>query len=325
MKQILIFQSILKQEMEDFLVLRKSQGHVAEKEKHIYITLDRYLLDTQYYSKNLVPDIVEGWLSSLPEEMNINTKIVYISHYAQFAKYLTNLGYKTFIPERPVEDRHYTPYIFTEDELQALVKGADNTFASINTNGKHSAACFTIILRMLIGCGFRLNEVLSLKTMDVDFVNAVVYVKSAKGNKDRIVPMHNSMVEILKCYFNSGIPKKDGLFFPSKNGSAFSQTASRFYFNKYLTHAGIQKPDLGKYERNICIHCLRHTFAVAAFRKLDLSGKDMYDEAPILSTYMGHDRIYGTEKYLHMTAENSADILDCMEKFNEGLFPEVDE
>ena len=69
----------------------------------------------------------------------------------------------------------------------------------------------------------------------------------------------------------------------------------------------------------------RHTFAVTAFRKLDLSGKDIYDEAPILSTYMGHDRIYGTEKYLHMTAENSADILEYMEKFNEGLFPEADE
>lgn len=258
MKQILIFQSILKQEMKDFLSLRKSQGHVAEKEKYIYITLDRYLLDRQYCSKNLTPDIVEGWLSFLPEEMNINTKIVYISHYTQFAKYLANLGYKAFIPERPVEDKHYTPYIFTEKELQALVKGADDTFATINASGKHSAACFTIILRMLIGCGFRLNEVLSLKTMDVDFVNAIVYVKSAKGKKDRIVSIHNSLVEILKCYVNSGIPKKDGLFFPSKNGNVFSQTASRFYFNKYLTLAEIQKPDLGKYERNICIHCLRY-------------------------------------------------------------------
>ena len=150
MKQFLTFQSILKQEMEDFLSLRKSQGHAAEKEKYIYITLDRYLLDRQYYSKNLTPDIIEGWLSSLPEKMNINTKIVYISHYAQFAKYLANLGFKAFIPERPVEDKHHTPYIFTEDELQALVKGADDTFASINANGKHSAACFTIILRMLI-------------------------------------------------------------------------------------------------------------------------------------------------------------------------------
>lgn len=62
MKQFLTFQSILKQEMEDFLSLRKSQGHVAEKEKYIYITLDRYLLDRQYYSKNLTPDIIEGWL-----------------------------------------------------------------------------------------------------------------------------------------------------------------------------------------------------------------------------------------------------------------------
>ena len=70
---------------------------------------------------------------------------------------------------------------------------------------------------------------------------------------------------------------------------------------------------------------LRHTFAVTSFRRLDQAGRDMYDEIPVLSAYMGHDRIYGTEKYLHMTAENSADILGRMEHFNLGIFPEVDE
>ena len=257
--------------------------------------------------------------------MNINTKIVYISHYTQFARYLTSLGYDAFIPERPVGDRHYMPYIFNGDELQALIRAADSTFDAINTNGKRSAACFAVILRMLIGCGFRLNEVLFLKTTDVDLQNAVVYIKSAKGDKDRLVPMHSSLVNVLRSYVNSRIPQKNGLLFPAKNGKAFPQTTARFYFNKYLAGAGIEKPVLNRYERNICIHCLRHTFAVTAFRRLDLAGKDMYDEAPILSTYMGHDKIYGTEKYLHITTENSADILARMEKFNNGLFPEAGE
>lgn len=58
---------------------------------------------------------------------------------------------------------------------------------------------------------------------------------------------------------------------------------------------------------------------------LDNNGLDMYDEISVLSTYMGHENIYGTEHYLHMTAENSRDILDKVEKFNKGLFPEVPE
>jgi integrase len=91
--------------------------------------------------------------------------------------------------------------------------------------------------------------------------------------------------------------------------------------------AGIEKKKDGRYKRTVCIHCLRHTFAVNAFRKLHNEGKDMYDEAPVLSAYMGHDSIYGTEKYLHMAAENSNDILELMNEFNasQDLFPEVDE
>ena len=38
-----------------------------------------------------------------------------------------------------------------------------------------------------------------------------------------------------------------------------------------------------------------------------------------------HENLYGTEHYLHMTAENSRGILDKMEEFNRGLFPEVPE
>lgn len=324
MKQTLFFESILKQEMEKFLELRKSQGHTIRKEQHILMTLDRYLGDHADGGKNLGPDLVEGWLSSLPREMNINTKIVYISHYSQFAKYLAALGYEAFIPERPVDDRRYIPYIFSEEELQGVIKAADEAFSAINRNGKHGAACFSVVLRMLIGCGLRLNEALLLNTADVDLDNAVVHIKSAKGSKDRLVPMHGSLASVLTVYAQSGIPSPDGLLFPNKRGKAFSQTWARCRFNRALSDAGIEKPSLGRYERNICIHCLRHTFAVTSFRRLDHAGRDMYDEAPVLSAYMGHDRIYGTEKYLHMTAENSADILERMECFNKGIFPEVD-
>lgn len=325
MKQAQGFESILKQDMEKFLELRKSQGHAIRKERHILMTLDRYIKDHAEGGKNLGPELVEGWLASLPCEMNINTRIVYISHYSQFAKYLASLGYEAFIPERPVDDRRYIPYIFSEEELQGLTEAADEAFSAINRNGKHGAACFAVILRMLIGCGLRLNEVLLLDTADVDLDAAVIYIRSAKGNKDRLVPMHESLASVLAAYIGSGIPSPGGLLFPNRTGKAFSQTWARRRFSQALSDAGIEKPSLGRYERNICIHCLRHTFAVTSFRRLDQAGRDMYDEIPVLSAYMGHDRIYGTEKYLHMTAENSADILGRMEHFNLGIFPEVDE
>ena len=38
---------------------------------------------------------------------------------------------------------------------------------------------------------------------------------------------------------------------------------------------------------------------------------------------MGHTKIYGTEKYLHMTAENSSDVIKQTTLYSAGLFPEV--
>jgi integrase len=256
--------------------------------------------------------------------MSVNTKIVHISHYTQFAKYLGTLGISAFIPERPVDDKTYTPYIFSVDELSRLFAAVDNI--AENTQSKQFAGKYLpLILRLLYGCGLRLNEALSLCIADVDLQTGVLLIRSAKGNKDRSVPMDKSMAGIMRTFISlhhsAALP--DGFLFPNRIGKPYSGTTLRTWFNLILEDAGIEKPSLPRYGRNICPHCLRHTFAVMSFRKQDLAGVDMYAAAPYLSTYMGHDRIYGTEKYLHMTAENSEDVIEQTTSYSAGLFPEV--
>lgn len=325
MRNELIFDGALKQEFSDYLRLKPYTEETKRKVRYTLYTLDSYIKKSQYPTKNLTPDIIEGWLYSLPTEMSINTKAVYISYYRQFAEYLVSLGYTAFIPEQPISDKSYLPYIFSQNELSAIIKAADKTIITANAYGKHSAVCFAVIIRLLIGCGFRLNEVLSLKTSDVDLKTGIITVKNAKKDRDRLVPIHSSLLAVLKDFSSSGIPDDKGLFFPSKTGKKIQQAHAGYYFNKYLNMAGITKPKLKKYARNICIHCFRHTFAVNSFKQLDRAGKDLYDEIPILSVYMGHSEIYGTEKYLHLTAENSEDIREMMDNFNNKntLFPEV--
>lgn len=326
MRRILNFESYLKDEIKDFLELRKSQGHDADKEEYMLYTLDKHLTSAKWEEKNLPPEIVNGWLLSLPDGMSINTKIVYISHYRQFAVFLSTLGYTAFIPERPMEDKGYVPYIFSEEAIMSLINAADIIAKGGCSNGRHTAVCFSVIIRLLCGCGLRLNEVLTLKTSDIDIESCTLKIRNSKGNKDRIVPFHESIGDVLTVYMKSAIPQNDGLLFPSKKGTVYPQATAKYYFWKYMGIAGIRKKECKRYERNICIHCLGHSFAVHSFRQMHKFGKDMYDEVPILSAYMGHDSIYGTERYLHMTTENSADILSIMEESNrsQGLFPEVD-
>lgn len=320
------FKSSLGSELEAYLSFRKSQGHNAGKERHIFQTLDSYLQECQIYKETpiLLPEVVDGWIQSLPESLNVNSRNLYVSHYTMFARYRRSKGTEAFIPERSLPDMTYVPYIFSKEELFALIAAADRRFeAAAREPLKRNSACFLILIRMLVGCGFRINELLNLKTMDVDFGQRLVIVRNAKGKKDRIVPFHDTLADSLRLYYKSGIPQVDGYFFPSITGKKLSYSWARDSFNRLLSDVGIIKPELKPHERNICMHCIRHSYAVAITRQLDQDGVDLYSEVPILSTYLGHKNIYGTEKYLHMTASNGADILKKMADYCQGVFPEV--
>jgi len=318
------FASIFAPEFVGYLSLRESQGHTHTRERHYFKTLDQYLNAENLAKKELAPATVEGWLRSLPYDMSVNTKTVYISHYTQFAKYLKTLGIIAFVPERPVEDKSYAPYVFSVDEISRLFAAADDV-AEDTAPRQFARMDLPLILRLLYGCGLRLNEALQLLISDIDLQVGVLLIRNAKGNKDRIVPMDDSLTRIMQVFMSAqrkeALP--DSFLFANRKGDPYSDALVRIWFNVALEKAGIEKLSLPRYGRNICPHCLRHTFAVASFRKQDRNGVDMYAAAPYLSTYMGHDRLYGTEKYLHMTAENSEDLIEQTSSYSAGLFPEV--
>jgi len=320
-----VFASVFADEITAHLALRKSQGRQVHREKYIFLMLDQYLQSKCAVEKALSPALVEGWLLSLPEGMHVNTKIVYISHYTQFAKYLHTLGFAAFIPERPRDDRQYAPYIFSPLEMERIFVAADSRVLSNCTPDKTAGLHFPLILRLLYGCGLRLNEALRLRCGDVDLNGGVLLIHNAKGDKDRLIPMDLSLTEILRKYFTvagKGEAPQD-LFFENRKGEQRSEAWASTWFQWCLKAAGIAKPDLPRYSRNICLHCLRHTFAVDSLRKQDLADVDMYDAAPLLSTYLGHKNFHGTQRYIHLSEQNSADIVAKNSAYTMDLFPEV--
>lgn len=218
MKNIIGFESCLKKKLNSYMELRESQGYQTSKVRYIFSSLDKYLQEAGFNSQSLPADIIDGWIASLPKELNENTVNIYISTYIQFAKYLQSSGCSAFIPEKTIGNKNYSPYIFHEDELLALIQAADDMVISVSEKYRHNAACFSVMLRMYIGCGFRLNEIRLLKTKDVDLEYGIIHVRNAKGNRDRLVPMHESLTEIVKIYLKSGIPQKENWFFPSETG-----------------------------------------------------------------------------------------------------------
>jgi integrase len=209
--------------------------------------------------------------------------------------------------------------------MTRIFEAADN-MTVYNGLNKLTPLQFPILLRMLYGCGLRLGEALSLKVSEVDFDDGVIFIRNAKGNKDRLVPMDESLTRICRSYrklMQSKFSKHDALFFMNKDGKQYSHTWPQKLFRKVLVRAGIERPNLELHRRNICLHCLRHAFAVNSFKNQDDSGMDSYAYSPLLSIYLGHTHFYRTEVYLHMTEEIQKSIVDKTSAYTKGIFPEV--
>lgn len=288
----------------------------------VLISLDQHLLDAEVTNKVLIPHVIDGWVSKWNSTLNSNTIRSYISYYTQFARYLQSLGIGAFVPDRPLPNRSYVPYIFSEEEITSIFHAADNVQLS---KPSLTVIQFPMLLRLLYGCGLRLGEALRLRMSDIDTINGVLRVQNGKGNKDRIVPIDRTLFKILLLYcdtiFYEG--SDDQFIFSSDNGGSRSFAWALQTFQRILQEAKIDTLNLPAHSRNICLHCLRHTFAVNAFRKQTLNGVDSYSATPFIFLYLGHYKLLGTQVYLHMTDENSVDIIKVTSEHTKRMFPAV--
>lgn len=145
------------------------------------------------------------------------------------------------------------------------------------------------IFATFIFAGLRKKELLNLKLTDVDIENFSIFVRSGKGNKDRIVPMGFELAHILKRYLDER----------QTVGRTCPEFFTSFNKNKGLTQNGLKT--CTKRIKELCnitftIHGLRHTFATLMLE----GGCDIFS----LSKMLGHSNISTTTIYLSASAEH---------------------
>ncbi|MDR0821132.1 MAG: tyrosine-type recombinase/integrase [Oscillospiraceae bacterium] len=322
-----IFTGVLKDEMNGFLKMRESQGF---KDGHRFIleSLDKYLASQEIFKKALEPTVVDSWLAYACTGQSTSSKNGFISYYNSFSKYLKVIDIDVFVPEHVRVHEEYVPYIFSEQEMARIFEAVDAI--QLKSYVKPQAQ-FSILLRILYGCGLRLGEALALTKRDADLDSGVLFIYDAKDHRDRLAPIDQTLITALSLYsdyFLRGKPD-DAWFFESdmegkiRNciGKPRTPKWAQEHFRRVLNNAGVDLPELPRKQRNICLHCLRHTFIVHSFRKQDLAGIDNYDPAASISVYVGHYGLTGTQRYLRMTAENSIDIINATNEYSKNMFP----
>jgi integrase len=188
--------------------------------------------------------------------------------------------------------------------VRRLLDAADRIEPMASTHLRHLV--LPELLRVLYGCGLRLEEALSLRMRDVDLVQGVLHINDTKFRKDRLVPPARPLVVRLQNYAASlGSRPEDDYFFPSPRGGRLDGGGVYRNYRDLLQRCHIGHGGRGEGPR---LHDLRHTFAVHTLLRWYREGADLQARLPVLATYLGHASIEGTQDYLQMTA---------------GLYPEI--
>lgn len=296
-----VFQSVLSACMKKFLQEKYACGYAYREQTRILRDLDKLLVQEGLTTHELPRSIAREWLAKKPHE-SAGTQRLRITVVRQFSRFLLRLGYSAYVPDSTLVARTpstFVPRMLTEEELRKFFQAVDKLEPSARSPLRH--LIMPEVFRLLYGCGFRVSEVLKLRIRDVDLNQGIITIRQGKFRKDRLVPPALPLVDRLRKYaarFENRPP--DAIFFPGPSGGPYSLRTVYPLFRKLLVQCGIPHGGRGKGPR---IHDYRHVFAVHTLRRWYENGEDLDTKLPLLATYLGHQNLSGTQRYLHLTAE----------------------
>jgi integrase/recombinase XerD len=124
----------------------------------------------------------------------------------------------------------------------------------------------------------------------------VIYVRSGKGDKDRIVVLEESTASALRNYLSERYKRntKTNRVFISQKNTPISPLSVERIVKKYARKAGIVK--------KVTPHVLRHTLATTLLN----NGADIR----FIQTILGHASLNTTQIYTHVDNENLKKIYE---------------
>jgi integrase/recombinase XerD len=287
--------------MEQFVQEKRACGYRYDEPARLLARFDRFLCDEALSECGLPRSISRKWLAKRSHESR-GTHYHRICAVRQFALFMCRLGYPADVPDRSLTATHadaFSPHILTQAEIKRLFHAVDQLTPTARSPMRH--LIMPEVFRLLYGCGLRLGEVLHLRVADVDLDRGILTVREGKFGKDRLVPPALPLVQRLRTYAAiMGDRSPEAYFFPSPSDGLYSLEAVYWVFRDLLLRSGITHGGRGKGPR---VHDLRHAYAVHALLRWCREGADLDAKLPVLATYMGHQSLAGTQRYLHLIAE----------------------
>ena len=166
--------------------------------------------------------------------------------------------------ERPRKE-HHLPKVIDINMILGRINAIDNL--------KHKA-----ILSIAVSVGLRVGEVIRLKVSDIDSKRMQIKIIDSKGHKDRLVPLSEKMLIILRQYYKEYEPQV--YLFEGQHGGQYSKSSCNKIFKKYI-------------DPQLSFHSLRHS----CFTSLLERGTDI----TIIQKLAGHAKVETTQIYAQVS------------------------
>jgi integrase/recombinase XerD len=166
------------------------------------------------------------------------------------------------------------PNVLSKDEVKMILNALINL--------KHR-----IMLSLIYSCGLRRSELLNLKPCHIDSKRGIILIKQSKGKKDRIAPLSEKILALLREYYQLYKPKV-WLFEGQNPGEQYDERSLASVLKQALQKTPITKP--------VTLHWLRHSYATHLLE----SGTDLR----YIQELLGHKSSKTTELYTHVSTKN---------------------
>jgi integrase/recombinase XerD len=175
--------------------------------------------------------------------------------------------------------KHTLPNVLSKEEVKLILEAPGNI--------KHKA-----MLSLIYSCGLRRSELLNLKLSHIDSKRGLVIIKQSKGRKDRVAPLSEKVLNLLRDYFKAYHPKF-WLFEGQSGIGQYDERSLASVLRQALAKSKISKP--------VTLHWLRHSFATHLLE----NGTDLR----YIQEILGHSRSTTTEIYTHVSNKSIQNII----------------
>lgn len=277
-------------------------NYISLEKKYSEHTVLAYMNDLNEFQKFSVQEFddanivninysqIRSWIVSLVanevSNRSINRKISSLNSFYKFLQKTKTITQNPLAKHQALKVSKKVQVPFSYNEVIEVIN-------NLNTKNDFISNRDKIIVELLYSTGMRRSELIQLKTSDIDLINSTIKVLG-KRNKERYIPLLNSVRESLVCYLSERKKQNSNsefLFFTQKKKKLYPTLVYRIINDYFSTVSSKVKKSP---------HMLRHSFATHLLNE----GADLNSVKELL----GHSSLASTQVYTHSSVDKLKEV-----------------